>query len=104
MTAMARLWLVVPLVPVAAFALTLVERARFAPLDRLRHAVHRRHMEARLARGNDLYFEELRALRAYPPEAPPPPRPFARAFAVNLVHLTATAAVAAFMLYWLSRV
>jgi hypothetical protein len=101
---MERLWLMVPLVPVAAFALTLGERARFAPLRHLRQSLYRRHMEARLARGNDLYFEELRALRAYPPEAPaPPPRPFARAFAVNLVSVAATAAVAAVMLYWLSR-
>jgi hypothetical protein len=33
----------------------------------LRQRQHERDLAARLARGSDAYFEQLRALRAYPP-------------------------------------
>jgi glyoxylase-like metal-dependent hydrolase (beta-lactamase superfamily II) len=43
----------------------------FGPgFDRWRRAGHERRLAARLARGEDRYFEELRALRSDAPRAP----------------------------------
>jgi len=82
MTASAATFIAIALI--AALALTGLERIQFGPWQRLRQQRYQNRLQARLARGEDRYFEELRELEAYPPTAAPPPRPFGRAFAYNL--------------------
>lgn len=71
----------------AALALTGLDRLRFEPWHRFRQYWYERHFQARLAHGEDRYFEELRALQAYPPEGLRPLPPFWRTFALNLAWL-----------------
>jgi uncharacterized membrane protein YhaH (DUF805 family) len=78
-------------VPTAALALTLIDRIPAGPWHRFRSALYQRHMRARLARGSDAYFEELRALKAYSPEGPRPLAPFWRSFLINLIFVAVPA-------------